>query len=308
MTTADALSDSPALKERTGSPWLLVAASSCAIVTFSSAFVAIRVALRAYSPAELAALRFTVSSLLFGVLAMFRRVSLPAVRDWPHMFLTGVMGFTVYGLLINSGEVRVSAGMASFVINTVPVFTAILASIALGERMPAVGWIGLAVSLSGTAILALGTTARLSFEPAVLILLAAALVQALYFTMQKPLIDRYGAMTTISWAVWSGTACLLPVLPSTVWAVQRVPLGATLSVLYLAVVPTVIGYVAWAFAVSRAPVGRLTALLYFVPPMATLIGWLLLGERPTLLGIGGGCVAIAGVAVVNLRARARPPA
>jgi drug/metabolite transporter (DMT)-like permease len=270
--------------------------------------VAIRAGLRAYSPAELAFLRFAVSSLVFGALAIFRPVRLPAARDWPQTILAGVAGFTVYALLINSGEVRVSAGVASFVVNISPVFTAILASITLGERMPVSGWVGLSVCLGGTALLAFGTSSGFTFEPAVMILLAAAFVQAIYFTMQKPLVDRYGARSTTTWTVWSGTAFLLPVFPSALRAVGRAPWEATLSVVYLAVVPTVIGYAAWAFVVSHAPVGRLTALLYFVPPTATLIGWFLLGERPTLLGIGGGCLAIAGVTIVNLRTRLKPRA
>ncbi|HSP15994.1 MAG TPA: EamA family transporter [Thermoanaerobaculia bacterium] len=307
-STAEIVSQSELNSERRNSPWPVVLASSCTIVTFASAFVAIRAGLRAYSPSQLAALRFVVSSLLFGALAIFRPVRVPAARDWPRMILTGLIGFAIYALLINTGEVQVPAGIASFVINTSPVLTAVLASMALGERIGITGWIGLAISLSGTAVLAFGTGTGFAFEPAVLFLLAAALAQAIYFTMQKPLIGLYGATSTISWAVWSAAIFLLPILPSALRNAQRAPLSATLSVIYLAVVPTVIGYATWAFAVSRATVGRLTSLLYFVPPTATLIGWVWLGERPKLIGIGGGCLAIAGVALVNLRSPFRTAA
>src|SRR5258706_14849115 len=152
----------------------LVAACVCTIVTFASAFVAIRAGLRAYSPVQLAALRFIISSLAFGALAFFRPVRLPAARDWPRLVLAGLAGFAIYSLLINSGEVRVSAGMASFVINTSPVFTAILASMTLGERMPAAGWIGLSVCLVGTALLAFGMSSWIAVRPALRILIASA--------------------------------------------------------------------------------------------------------------------------------------
>lgn len=289
--------------------WPVIVAAGCTILTFGSAFVAIRAALTAYSPAQLAAGRFAIAALLFAAIAIFRPVRMPAGRDWPRLAFTGVLGFTVYALLINTGEMRVSAGAASFVVNVSPVFTAILASLTLDERMPARGWIGLAVSLAGTGVLAFGTGDRLAFEPAVLIVLAAAVVQAVYFTMQKPLITRYGSASVISWTLWSGTIFLLPFFPSAVRAARLAPMSATISVIYLAAVPTVIGYATWAFAVSHAPVGRITSVLYFVPPAATFIGWLALGERPTTPGVIGGCIVIAGVAMVNLRTRAaRGPA
>jgi drug/metabolite transporter (DMT)-like permease len=50
-------------------------------------------------------------------------------------------------------------------------------------------------------------------------------------------------------------------------------------------------------------VGRATLALYFVPVVATLLGWLLLGERPTLLATLGGLVVIGGVALANHRPR-----
>ena len=288
--------------------WTVVAAAFCTIVLWSTAFVAIRAGLRSYAPAELATMRFLGASLLFGVLAFFRPVKRPETRDWPRMILTGAMGFAMYALLLNTGETRASAGMASFVISTVPVFTALFAAMILGERIPAFGWMGLGVSISGAALLAFGATGRCMFQPAVLILLAAAAAQAMFFILQKPLVSRYGATSTTSWAVWAGTACLLPFLPSTLHTALHAPLAATLFVLYLAVFPTFIGFTTWAFATSRIPVSRLAAALYFSPPAATLIGWLVLGERATLIGIAGGVLAIAGVAVVNLRTGALPPA
>jgi drug/metabolite transporter (DMT)-like permease len=41
--------------------------------------------------------------------------------------------------------------------------------------------------------------------------------------------------------------------------------------------------------------------MYCVPPVATLLGFLWLGEVPTTLGAIGGIMALAGVAVVNWR-------
>jgi len=287
--------------------WPVAAAIACTVVIWASAFVAIRAGLRAYSPFELAALRFTTAAVLFAGRAAIRGVRVPVRRDWPHVELTGVLGFAVYGLLINAAEVRVAAGAASFVVNTVPVFTAILSSLFLAERMRRAAWIGLGASLCGTTLIAFGTGARIAFEPAVLLLVAAAIVQSVYFTLQKPMLVRYGAITVTSWGVWSGAACLLPFLPGALHHAVGASPAATLSVIYLGVLPTVVGYALWAYATSRLPVARVTAFLYGVPVVATLIGWLLLGERPTALSVVGGLVVIGGVALTSFKGRGGRP-
>ena len=73
------------------------------------------------------------------------------------------------------------------------------------------------------------------------------------------------------------------------------------AAVYLGIVPSLIAYASWAVALSRLPASRASNFLYCVPPVATLIGFIWLGEVPGLLGIIGGVLALAGVAIVNLR-------
>lgn len=51
---------------------------------------------------------------------------------------------------------------------------------------------------------------------------------------------------------------------------------------------------------KRLTAGRASNFLYGVPPVATLIGFVWLGETPTALGAIGGAMAILDVLVVNL--------
>jgi drug/metabolite transporter (DMT)-like permease len=282
----------------------IAAAIATTVCIWASAFVAIRAALRGgYGPIQLATLRYATASAVLAVGSIFRGVRVPERRDWPRLVVCSVVGFVLYAALVNIGEIRVTAGMASFVISTVPLFAAILAAVFTAERMHPLGWLGLGVSLSGTALLSLGTESRFGFQTSILILIAAAIAQATQFVMQKPLIQRYGALSVTAWSIWIATACLSPFVTSTFRSIRLATAAATSAVIYLGAVSTVIGYAAWAYATARIPVARITAFLYFVPPMATLIGWLTLGERPTVLGLVGGAIAISGVALVTLHRR-----
>jgi drug/metabolite transporter (DMT)-like permease len=62
-----------------------------------------------------------------------------------------------------------------------------------------------------------------------------------------------------------------------------------------------VGFVTWAFALSRTDAGRLGATTYLVPPISILLGWLWLGESPAGLAFLGGALCLAGVGLARRR-------
>jgi drug/metabolite transporter (DMT)-like permease len=286
------------------------AAVGFTLLVWSSAFVGIRVGLGAYSPGEVALLRYLVASVILGVYCGVTRTRLPRLGDWAQVAFAGAVGFTVYNLALNSGERSVTAAAASFVGNTVPVVSAVLAMVLLRERLSAAGWLGILVSFSGTGLIAVGEGKGLRLEAGVLWVLLAATAQSAYFVLQKPLLTRYRPLELTTLAIWAGTAFLLPFLPGLLAAVPRAPLAPTLAVVYLGAFPAAIGYVTWAYVLARLPVAQAASFLYGVPGLTTLIGWVWLGELPSLLSFGGGALALVGVLIVNvtvIRGRRRPP-
>ena len=77
---------------------------------------------------------------------------------------------------------------------------------------------------------------------------------------------------------------------------------------FLAVGPGVVAYLTWTYALARAPATLAVNALCLIPPLAVVIAYLWLGERPTWVELLGGLVTVAGVALVGLRgAPARRP-
>jgi drug/metabolite transporter (DMT)-like permease len=272
-------------------------AAAGTVVLWASAFPAISVAVAGLGPAGLSVARLGVASVALALAAPFAGVRRPRARDLPLIGLCGLAGMTAYQLLLNLGERVVPAGTASLLVATAPVYASLLAIWFLGERPTRRRWAGSAVAFAGSAVIAVSH--GLGFGAAALVVLAAAVAQAIFHTAQKPLLARYTGFEVTVYAMWAGTLFILPWTGSLVHALPHAGAAAIGSAVFLGLAPSAVGFVLWAYALARMDVGRATTALYLVPAAAILIALVWLGQVPSPLELIGGVIALAGVILAS---------
>ena len=278
--------------------------ASFTIIVWGSSFASIRASLLGgYSAGHLVLTRFLIASLVFILYALWpgTKFQLPRKEDIWKIALLGWIGISVYQLGVTFGEVTVSAGTASMFIASAPIFTAIIAVIALKERLKAIGWIGLGMGFIGIFLITLGTAgSTFTISKGAILLLIAAFATSVFFVFQKPLFKRYKPIELTAYFTWAGTIPFFIFFPGLLEEIQGATLEANLSAIYVGVFPAAIAYATWATALSMANASAVTSMMYTEPVFAIIIAFVWLQELPSLLSVIGGIIAISSVIMVNM--------
>jgi drug/metabolite transporter (DMT)-like permease len=281
-------------------PMLAVAGT---VITWASSFPAIGMALTGFEPLPMAAVRFALPAVLAIAWLAWRRPPRFSGKDLGILAISGVIGIALYNILLNSGQTTVSAGAASFIVNSQPMFMAILAVVFLKEAFNRWAWLGTTIGFLGLATIAWGQPGGLDFGAGSSLILGAAVAAAVFSVMQRPLFQRIEPLTVTAAVLLAGAIALLPWLPTGIAQYATASPEARYAVIFLAIAPAAIGQVSWSFAIRHYGAARAGQFLYLIPPLATLIAWLVLGDVPVLTTLLGGVATITGVIIVNTRGR-----
>jgi drug/metabolite transporter (DMT)-like permease len=281
-------------------------AAMITVVLWASAFVGIRALATELVPGSIAFGRLAVALVVLGAF-MLRAGWQPMTRgDVALVVASGLAWQTVYFVVLNEAERTVDAGTAAMLVNTGPIFIALLAGMFLGEGFPGRLVVGSAVAFAGSAVIGFATRAdpvQATRDPAVgiVLCLVAALSYAVGVTLQKPALRRVPALQLTWLAILTATIATLPFAPGLAGELGRTSVTSVGWLVYLGVFPTAIAFTTWSFALNRTTAGRLGALTYLVPPIVVVMAWGLLNEVPPPLAIAGGALSIGGVIVARSR-------
>jgi drug/metabolite transporter (DMT)-like permease len=301
-----ARSDGKSIRRQFSSYGILLVLS----IIWGSAFVAIRIADFELSPINLTLLRWLVSCAGFLVVAVF--IGKPKTklerRDLPRLLVISMFNVPFYHLALNFAEKTVSSGLAGFMSSLNPIFAAVFSAYFLKEKIGKRLALALIIGITGALVLALPDQTFSSGEPfgGLLELLVVSLSFAGFSALSKPLIHKYGSAPVTIWAGLTGTIMLLPLLsPSFVTEATALSSTGWLSILFLAILSTVAGYLMFYTLVSRGAVSRLSIQLYLIPVISVIVGVLLLQESVSIYTIIGGAILLFSIALATIQKKKR---
>lgn len=282
-------------------------AALTAVVLWGISFVATKAALRELSPVTLIFTRFAMGVAILIVILELKREPLVPPRDsWRILALMGFVGIFLHQMIQVHGLTLTTAVRTGWLIGVTPIWSALLATIFLGERFGPRKVLGLLVGTIG----ALLVVTRGNFSTGVLALpatrgdllvLVTTVTWAIYTILGRDALKRLGSARATTAAMFIGWAMMIPFfVASTGWHEYRhlSPTGV-IAILFLGIGCSGLGYLLWYAALERIEATQVAAFLYIEPLVTLLAAVTLLGESVALVTIFGGVLVLLGVLIVQ---------
>jgi len=245
---------------------------------------------------QLSFFRFAGGSVFALALWLWKRSPLPARNAWrPHLLRSALLLVSLVGYFF--ALTRLPLVQTLTISYLAPIFVAVLSIPVLGERPAGSIWLALAAGLAGVVISAYPEL-RASMSAGVsgqLVGMASAAVAALSFAGVMLLARRQSSTESV-WTILLVQSVLPLLLLAGPAAWQWLPLGpGDIGLILAAGGLGTLGLLALTFAVTRLEASRVAPIEYTGLVWATVLGYLLFGELPTLATatsatlIVGGC-------------------
>ncbi|PKR89405.1 EamA family transporter [Pleomorphomonas diazotrophica] len=261
-------------------------------------FVVIRLGLGSVPPLLLAALRFVVAALPVVFLA---RPNVPPGR----MIAVGMTLFVgQFAFLFPAMKLGMPPGLASVTLQSQAFLTILFAALALGERPRPRQLAG-----AGVAALGLLTIASTVGGDFTMIGLGLTIASAASWALGNVLMRGAGKVDMFAMMVWLSLVPPIPLFalslaiegwPAIVTGVTGMGLVGAGSVLYLALLATLVGFGLWGFLLKNHPASTVAPFSLLVPLFGTLSSWLVLGETFSPLRVAGMGLILLGLATIAL--------
>jgi len=270
---------------------------------------AIKYLLRTLEPADVLFLRVGGAALIFaGILSLQGRRALPkSRRDGIELLLFGVLGIALMNLAMINGQDMIPAALASLIVTSNPVFTALVSRFLTGEPLTRRKIGGIALAFTGFLIVLFygsGNDAQLDADQikGILIVAIAPFSWAFYTVLTRPYLARYDATNVAGYTAIGG---FIGALPALLWVggtadrLRDVTATGWALGFYLSAFGFVVAYVLWYRALRVLTASQTAVYIYLVPVFGILCAWLFLDEQITGYLLLGGATILAGVVLTN---------
>ncbi|MFB6117286.1 DMT family transporter [Halosegnis sp.] len=283
-------------------------------LAWGSAFVAIKAGLGTpaapagffETPILFAALRYDIAGVLMLAYAAYAtNHPVPSGRtEWASTLVAAVFMIAAYHAFLFVGETdpAVSSAAAAVVVSLSPVLTAGFSRLWLpSERLAPLGVFGLLLGFAGVVLLAEPSPSGISVAPGIVLVFLATLSFAGGSVLNRRIDADMPIETLEAWAMLVGALVMHAAsiaVGEPVSAVELTPRSLA-ALAYLAVVASALGFLVYFDLLARLGPVEINLVSYAAPPVAAVVGFLLLGEVVDLAAVAGFLVILVGFLLVK---------
>lgn len=272
-------------------------------IIWGSTYLAIRIGVSEFPPELFAGIRFLIAGALMLLFGIYKGMQFPKTKlEFVKISIVGLFLLLGGNGMVVWAEQWVHSGMASLLVATVPLFMAVIELlIPNSPKLSIKGWLGLLIGFGGVALLVLTNSKGGSID-----MLGAGLLM----------------IGSISWAAGSVYSKGFKASGSTVShiAIEMLAGGAGLTIfgllvgeasqlrftsksagamIYLIIFGSIIGYSCYIYILKKWPAAKAGTYAYVNPPVAVLLGTLVLGEPLSIQVVFATAVILGGVVLVQ---------
>ncbi len=236
------------------------------------------------------------------------RPSIWTRRNFTGFFIASAFGLLPGSALLAWGVDRSTASNAAIIYLTLPVITAVLASMILGERMTWLRWASLGIALVGVLILSTPDLRQANFSEGrflagnVLVLLACV-GSSLYNVYCKELLSRFTPMEVLIYGYMFAFVFSLLLIhwaePFSWSSLDAYGLKTWIALVVLSVFSWGLAMVLWMFLLKRLDVSQASVSIYLLPFLGVVISALTLRESIGLSTVVGGIITLGGTILIT---------
>jgi drug/metabolite transporter (DMT)-like permease len=280
------------------------AALATIYVVWGSTFLAIAVAVRDLPPFLSMALRHLVAGALLFAWVWYRRGGHLQLgrREWGAAFIFGGALFLAGHGGLAWAQQDVPSGVAALLVGTIPLWFAILARGAFGERLGRRALIGLLLGFAGLALLVDPSGEEGAKPIGVLVIAFSAFAWAAGSLWSRRLPLPQDTLLSAAMGMLAGGA-LLAVVSGLGGELDdaRFTADALGAIGYMVVVGSLIGFSAYVWLLKVAPASTVSTYAYVNPVIAVILGWAFNDEVITGRTLLAGAAIVVGVALMVSR-------
>jgi probable blue pigment (indigoidine) exporter len=241
-------------------------------------------------PLTVAMLRALPAGLL--LLAVVRR--LPQGIWWFRAFVLGALNFSFFWAMLFVSAYRLPGGVAATVGAIQPLIVILLSRLVLGRPIKALAVLAGLVGMAGVGLLVLTPGAAL--DPiGVLAGLAGAVSMACGTVLTRRWTPTVSSLTFTAWQLTAGGLLLVPLALIAEPALPPPTLENVLGMAWLGLIGAALTYILWFRGLARIEPSAASSLGFLSPVVATLLGWLALGQVLTPAQLCGFAMVLASV-------------